>query len=375
MWQWFNACARRVPEGKSLLRINMDETSVCLFQGGGKGNIIFKKRRDRAEAEPVERASRAKRRCCLTHVAFICDRPDIQPLLPQVLVGNEATIPAGRLPGLRAAAPPNVHLVRQKSAWNNQHLMVHILALLAAALQPLFPELHPVLLLDACRVHIPAAVLRRCFALRIWPVIIPAKLTWLMQPLDTHGFLRYKTELRKAYQEARTRAALPELSLDEFLECLYLTIRKVLQGRPWDAAFDADGFGHNQERLSDFIKRKLAIAEPLAISPEPPTEEQLQLCFPKRAAVPHEVLLRPLRAVPKPAALPSVPVGRRLALGPRVPPASLPVAAGALPKLASFLSLPPPATTFAGREPRTRSEHRIAEALAKGRPVPKSRAP
>ena len=112
MWQWYNCCASRVPDGKSILRINMDETSVCSFQGGGKGTVVFKKRRDPPADEPVERASRAKRRCCLTHVAFICDRPDIQPVLPQVLIANETTLPASQLAALQAAAPANVYLVR-----------------------------------------------------------------------------------------------------------------------------------------------------------------------------------------------------------------------------------------------------------------------
>ena len=88
MWQWYNACAARVPDGKAALRINMDETSVCLWQGGGKGTVICRKRRAPDGPEPAERVSRAKRRACLTHVAFICDRPELQPILPQVLVGK-----------------------------------------------------------------------------------------------------------------------------------------------------------------------------------------------------------------------------------------------------------------------------------------------
>ena len=32
-WGWYNYCASRVPVGKRVLRVNMDETAVCLFQG------------------------------------------------------------------------------------------------------------------------------------------------------------------------------------------------------------------------------------------------------------------------------------------------------------------------------------------------------
>ena len=149
VWQWYNSCAAQVPVGKTPLRINVDETSVCLFQGGGKGTVMFKKRRDPPAAEPRERASRGKRRACLTHVAFVCDRPDIQPLLPQVLVGNFATFLVREMAALKAAAPPNVHLIRQKTAWNNKQLMAWIITRLAVALSGFTALLQPILLLDA----------------------------------------------------------------------------------------------------------------------------------------------------------------------------------------------------------------------------------
>ena len=88
VWQWYNCCAARVPAGRAPLRVNLDETSVALFQGGGKGTIMCRKRKNPPAAEPHETASRAERGLCLTHVAFICDRPDIQPSLPQVLVAS-----------------------------------------------------------------------------------------------------------------------------------------------------------------------------------------------------------------------------------------------------------------------------------------------
>ena len=102
VWQWFNFLKGQVPGGKAVLRLNVDETSVCLFQGGGKGTVIAGKRkiRDRApdgasaSVEPVQKVTRTTRRTCMTHVAFVCDRPDIQPLLPQVVIGNERTFPA-----------------------------------------------------------------------------------------------------------------------------------------------------------------------------------------------------------------------------------------------------------------------------------------
>ena len=41
-WQWFKYAAAQAPTGSTVLRINLDETSVKLFQGDGKGAVFFK---------------------------------------------------------------------------------------------------------------------------------------------------------------------------------------------------------------------------------------------------------------------------------------------------------------------------------------------
>ena len=115
-WQWWNFAESRAPAGRTPLRINVDETSVCLVLGVARGNIFFRKRRSPPTEEPVQRAKRSKRRTCLTHVAFVCDRTDLQPLLPQVLIGNCATFLQRDWAALTAACPANVHLIRQKGA-------------------------------------------------------------------------------------------------------------------------------------------------------------------------------------------------------------------------------------------------------------------
>ena len=45
VWQWYNYAASRVPAGKEPLRINLDETSLCLFQGDAKGTVLFRKKK------------------------------------------------------------------------------------------------------------------------------------------------------------------------------------------------------------------------------------------------------------------------------------------------------------------------------------------
>ena len=55
------------------------------------GNLFVEKKRRIVQFVP-----KSKRRCCFTHVALICDDTEIQPLMPQVLVGSESTVGAKR---------------------------------------------------------------------------------------------------------------------------------------------------------------------------------------------------------------------------------------------------------------------------------------
>ena len=41
VWHWWNFVASLVPEGMALSRINMDEASLRLSQGDGKGTVFL----------------------------------------------------------------------------------------------------------------------------------------------------------------------------------------------------------------------------------------------------------------------------------------------------------------------------------------------
>ena len=293
MWQWFNFLAAQVPSGKTVLKINLDETAICLYQGEGKGNILLSKKRPRGEAEVVQRVPHSRRRTYLTHVAFVCDQAELQHLLPQVVIGNERVLPAAAMPALRASLPSNVRLIRQKSSWNNSTLCAIIVRMLALALGPHRERFQPVLLLDTVRLHFNQVVLNACNACGIWLILVPARTTWLLQPLDTHVFRAFKDRLRKAYQKARLQAATHDLNVQQFMPCLYEAIRVTMDESDWSSSFSENGFGQLQAQVKESIRRELAMDQPLCIPSARPTLEQLQCVFPKRTVVPTASLWRP----------------------------------------------------------------------------------
>ena len=277
-----------------MLRLNLDETSQCIDLGYEKGNVFYNKRIHGRDAEPYCRRS-YKRRLCITQVGLICDDPAIQKILPQMIIGNEAFF--GRmelLPPLLAAAPHNVYLYRAESGWNQEHIMCNLIELLKLILQPYFSRLQPILLMDASPLHLSDRLVRLCWNRSIWPLIIPATCTWLLQPLDTHVFLVYKRNMRRLYQQAQVDEADGDISTDKFLKIMYAVFKQVYNGRNWSYAFDADGFNSNledlrdrdvQRQLSNHILHHLRLRVPVRpCNLMRPQLNQLKLCYPKNRA-------------------------------------------------------------------------------------------
>ena len=86
-------------------------------------------------------------------MGLICDRADLQPLLPQLFIDNFGTILERDMASLRRMCPGSLALVRQKSAWSNDRLCMAILRRLVLALRAHLPASHSVLFLDAVGFH------------------------------------------------------------------------------------------------------------------------------------------------------------------------------------------------------------------------------
>lgn len=272
---------------RRLLRLNLDETSLCLHPGRCKGAVFVSPR----AAPPVQRVASGARRCCLTHVGVICDDTSLQPLLPQFIIGNERTIKASAVSKLSEACPRCVVLLRRKTAWSNAAvtaMVVRRLARVVAMHEELVGDVQVVLIMDAGRLHYAPEVLKACSECDVWPVYVPAKLTWLLQPLDTDGFALYKACVKKAYQAARARnpEGGGEVVVEEFLQCIYEALRRVLHGRMWGSAFDRDGYGRRQASLGNFVKQQLRWETMEVVADSRPTDAQMRALFPRRAKVP-----------------------------------------------------------------------------------------
>ena len=192
VWQWYHATRVRFSDGKPLLMVNMDETAICSFQGYFQGNVVA--HRESGE-EPIQPYNRGRRRLHVSYCCFICNNRQIQKRLPQVILMNEKACSNAEYARLLQACPSNVYVKRSKSAWNNEEIMCIMVRLLHVHLKDVWNDYHIVLFLDAFGGHIHHNVQVQCNRCSIVLIIIPANLTWLLQPCDTHVFSIFKNQV------------------------------------------------------------------------------------------------------------------------------------------------------------------------------------
>jgi hypothetical protein len=182
--------------------------------------------------------------------------------------------------------------------------MRRLLELLAACLRPAMTSRKVILSLDAFRAHLTASVWRCAAAQGFFVFVVPAGLTWVLQPCDTHLFAPFKRRLGEIAQQLAAETPDGHLSQRSLVRAVVATVEEIILGRPWGHAFQDCGLVGSQPAVSQRVLAKLGCAPP-ACGSELPTLAMLQDVFPARMLIPIMDVFRPF--VP----------ARRLPLAPR----------------------------------------------------------
>ena len=256
------------------------------YLGRTQGMLLRKRAREQAnQRDPHARVGRSAMRLNCTYVAVIANDVAVQAHLPQFIIINERFCKLEELGELRATLPPNFVLLREKSAWNNVDVMTLIVRELGRACREYAPGRARVLLLDAVRLHfherVFVALVRNGFS----AILIPASMTWLLQPLDTHCFSLFKRTLKKLYVDGILLRRHPLLAVADWLDCLVRTITQVILGRDWSHAFSRDGFAVGQNFVSDRVISNLGLDEVPFLEPRALSADEHALLLPRRTKV------------------------------------------------------------------------------------------
>ena len=171
--------------------------------------------------------------------------------------------------------------------------MVRYLRLLGKCLQEFRQTYRFILYVDVLKAHISPVVLRVASAVNIWICVIPGKMTWALQPCDTHLFARYKRLLAEEFQRRSGLTPTGEISWELMLDSLWHVIIALLQGQDWSHAFESVGLAKSQARISKRTASKLGYEfNPPPADASLPAFADFEQVFPKGVTVPiHELFL------------------------------------------------------------------------------------
>lgn len=288
VWRWGNFLHSIDSEPSAgWIHINFDETNIKLHPEGRPGLLVSKARQAKRTAAGLARdVPRSKLRGSISHLAMLCDDADAQKMLPQYILMGQASLSAAAFSDVRAAMPPHIRLVRKENAWMTSKMMLRVLRDLAKTLRDHHVNKTVVIYGDVFRAHITREVWRLCAALHFRMACIPAKLTFALQPCDTHLFARYKHYLGKLCEDTVLRGTASCVTVPELLSNVALTISAIMLENDWAKAFRDTGLVGHQRDVSCRVLKKLCLEEPPPFENTLPTLQHLQAIFPKRAIIP-----------------------------------------------------------------------------------------
>ena len=290
-WQWARyLCRNADPSGKTPLLLNLDETAIPVVFTQQAGTVMVGKGAGVWKSLPRQRVSKADTRLYFTHVAVICNIPSIQPLLPQVIFLGAASITKAQFDALKTDLPDNVFLKRMPKGWNNSDQHREIVKLLSVILSKL-PQFQPILCFDAAPLHLSADVLQELLSGSVNFLLVPAKMTYLLQPLDTHVFMRFKLYLKQRFVEAVLAGAPDENKTVRMVRLVIRAVRHVLQAHEWEVAFKQTGIWRDQSMVSSSILRNLCYEELPAIDSSRPAPELLRTLWPRNRHFHEELVM------------------------------------------------------------------------------------
>jgi DDE superfamily endonuclease len=294
-WTWMNYLPEHIPSGKKPCLLNLDETSVHYYYGDKKGNVSKTSLHPQGHNAATQKVTRKDMRACVTHAAILAENPEVQQILPQWVLGNTNVMLKRDVTKVHASVAPNIQFIRGKSGWMNVTVMVKLLKEIAKRVGDHDPQWQIILMLDCARQHIHEKITAAARRYNVWLVYVPAKLTWLLQPCDTHLFAPYKREMQKQYDNERAHNPTGRVSYAAWMLAIAKTIVKVLESSTWQRAFAETGWTMDQQHSSLYLLRHLDPQTLLPAPAERPTDTILQTCLP------HGVKLHVSRLLPPPA--------------------------------------------------------------------------
>ena len=290
LWgQWLH---NRVFSGQPVVTVNLDESPLERQIAGRHGNVLSLPSESASRRHLVERIPRHDTHSHTTLVACVCDDPVLQTVLPQFFLPKDSILRVAEKERFRAMSPPLTY-VEGSSGWVTSANFCGILTTLRRVILHYRPGASVLVVMDAASQHLSADVLNHCARLRLSILPVPGRLTYLLQPLDSHVFATLKRELQLAQAEQRLRSTSGRLPPTAWITIMETVVRRVLCERTWVTSLRENGVLGDMSAVRPALAVHLAGSLPLPLRPPTP-EEVLQMIGRNRRDLPGRLLRGPL---------------------------------------------------------------------------------
>lgn len=237
--RWLRYWFEQLPASK-LVVVNMDETMLGSIKEMKVGVVDARPDRHDGRACLPARAGGLPR---TSLAASVCSDNAVQQVLPQIRLPSSKH---GRCPSKRALdtyADAGVPVItwHGSAGWVTAQILQWYLLKLAAAVRSVRPDAAILLVWDCCPVHLSARVLQTARRCRINIVFVPGRMTWALQPLDTHVFAVLKQTIRKKEFAAKAETRCNRLPCGLRVRLHGAAIREVLVQRSWATVMQRAG--------------------------------------------------------------------------------------------------------------------------------------
>ena len=222
----------------------MDETSLSTVQHTGKGFISGRRpaRRDR-RTKPRDANDRNNTRT--TYLAVVADCAALQPLLPQVILPKytQHAVPSPAHLDVYASYGFPFEFWHRSQGCATPSIIRDWATRIRSAVRSFNNTAWVALIMDCSTTHLCSGTVSHLRRLGFIVVLVPAKLTWLVQLLDAYVFGLVKKEMRLG--EARQRVLSGDGKLMPFdrMQIATNSIRRHVINKDWSASFNKLGAG------------------------------------------------------------------------------------------------------------------------------------
>ncbi len=271
--------------------INLDETNIKLMPKMRCGFLVTKARKMKRSSRGLAAcATKAQLRGSFTHVGIVCDSVALQKHLPQWLIVSKSLFTKADIEMVRLHLPGNMKVIHKKSAWMDGETFTLLLKEIKEKVQQLEPDTQIILSADCFKAHLTHAIWRTCVNQSIFYGVIPSKLTWALQPCDTHVFALLKRKLQEHCMQKLLATPDGVLTKEALMGSLVSAISEVVCDRDWSIAFSHTGLVGHQRDVTGRLLGKLALESLEHVGHEVPTLQQLMTVLPKGFTIPLDLV-------------------------------------------------------------------------------------